>query len=739
MTNRFLEDNRANDIRRWLEGIDLRDANILGVERTIYQVLAQSSHERRWDPIPIAPLAEPVDLNALVGDLFNDARDEIKFHTRRVDNFFKWLSETNNSLKADLEASESMITQATDDIQEVALVIGDPVTNFYWVSDSFNSPVFVDTKRSTVLVDTDYGMVTLAPANQFIIRDWEVKVDTSETKGIPGANLLVLDIKTVGNPDQEPEITPESESVRDLGNALDGDSSTWFEVERNFIPPQQRVVRLGRAFVYSPSGNLETVKEITKDLDWRVSISWPGQVGADLGSSGKGFPLAEFRDLSSLDSIVSLPQKSENNLKAVSNTTLEEFAQLASKVKQWNTGKKSDQPDEYDPDIAARLTLEVTLNTPQPISTIKILPFVRGDQPVRLDGMQVQVEDTWLDVAVDIELGTKKSTTRLENEILRRTGIQSTGSIFPVPTNRDITKIRMSFSALPEETKKGLYHPFQENHVLLKTTRKLFGISSTRTRKKWQRVPVYTNTPSITSTVNTPKILGSLATPLAILGSLGNYFNSVNDNRARDAIKKVNLSGSAPGDIGAVAGDLNAISGAISAAKIGGTIGSVGTFLGGAAPIIGGLLAIGSLVPALFGTKKTAKLLSQKVGVDIFKGYRAAVGLRDITFMRTVYASQSVLVTTKRVFPGPVSRIGLFVDENIPVGWGPGDWIEYFISTDGDKWEPIPKLSDVSIEKAYVPRQPVVEVYLMAIIRGDAEDYFRSPHLNHYVLQGLPA
>lgn len=733
MSNRYLQDNKAENIRRWLKTIDLKDADILSVERSIYAALTKIKSDHKWDPAPIAPLAEPANLNDLVGKLFIDSRDEIRYHLRRTDNFYRWLSETNNTVKADLEGVEGLLAKATDDMQEVAIIIGDAAGTFYWLSDSFNTPIFVDKQKTTALVDTDYGAVSLAPVNQFVVQDWDIKVDQSETKGLPGANMLVLDIKSVGSVDNEPEIVPETTDCRNLGNLLDTDPNTWFEVERNYVAPSQKVVRLGRAFVYSPSGNQENVKDITKDLDWKVAVNWPGETSFNAGSDGKGIPLAEFRDLSSLDKVTTLVQKSEANVSSAKGR--EEFdSGLVQKIKQWKTGNKATQPPEYDPDIAARLSLDITMSVPQPLSAIKLLPFVRGAEPIKVDRIQVLVDDIWLDVVIDVELGTNKSTTRLEKEILRRTGVQNTGSIYYVPTDRDVQKIKITLSALPEEAKKGLYHPFQEDQSLLKTTRKLFGISSTRTRKKWQRKPVYSTPPTIVSESSSPKLLGSLTTPLAVLAGLGSYFSAAKDSKA------VSDTSSSRGEPGIdVAGSASAISAGLKAANVGGTLGGIGTFLGTNAPIIGGILALNSLVGNLFGTKKTAKLLAQKFGVDIFRGWRASIALRDLTLLRTIYASQSVMQTVKRTFPGPVSRIGLFAEEDIPTGWGPGDWVSYFISTDGENWTPIPKLSDVSIEKSYVPPTPTTDVYLLFILKGNASDIFRGPRVKHYVLQGLPA
>ena len=154
--------------------------------------------------------------------------------------------------------------------------------------------------------------------------------------------------------------------------------------------------------------------------------------------------------------------------------------------------------------------------------------------------------------------------------------------------------------------------------------------------------------------------------------------------------------------------------------------------------MLGAVLALDNLVGGFFAVDKSANVLEARIGYDIFKGHRAAVGIRDITLLKVVYTNESIIQSTKREFSGPVSKIGLFVDEYIPEHWGAGNWITYFISTDGTEWKAIPKLTDSTLEKSLVLTNPTKFVYFKAVIKGNSADPFHSPQLKHYALQGLP-
>lgn len=702
MLEKFSNNNKAENIRRWLETVDLQSADILQVERDIYAALVKGSRKSYWPAPPIAPYAEPVDLNDLVGDLFNDANQELSFQASRVDNFYTWLSETNNVLKSEIETVEKALIQATDDIQDINIVIGDENKNFYWVSDSFNNNSFVDPNNSTCLVDTDYGMVTLGPSDLQSVLDYSIILDREVTQGIPGCNLYVINLGKKGLEDKEPDPILEKTDTRNFGAVFDVDPSTWFEIERNFIPEIQKVKLQGRAFNYTESGEEKNVREITKDYDWKTVVEWPDG-WLDAGEDGTGRSLAEWRNINTESPVAT---NAVNTLGPTSN----------------------------NPDV--KLAFDIILKQPTNFSAIKMLPFLREDgNPIRVDSIEVETDGNNISVIKDIELGTNKSTTKLQREILRRTGIQLVGSVFSIPTDRDISKIRIVLSSSPSLVKNGFAHIFQDVHTEFRTERN-HGLWRTADQwKEWGRHPFNKDVPKITSSSSRPGLVGTLLDTAGAVYSLGRIFNGIQQDRNVNALNQVQNQTANSSPLGA----LGAATGALNAAKIGGTLGTVGSWLGQAVPVVGAILALDQLVGGFFAVDKSTNVLEARRGYDIFKGHRAAIGLRDITLVKTTYQNESIIQSVKREFPGNVSKIGLFVDENIPKHWGPGDWITYSVSIDGVNWKSIPKLTDSTLEKSLVLDTPSKTVYFKAIIKGNEGDIYHSPQLRHYSLQGLPS
>lgn len=665
MFEKFIQENKAENLRRWLDTVDLESADVLGVEREIYAALVKANRTTRWNAVPIAPLAEPVDLDALVGDLFNDAQSEIRYQVNRTDNLYSWLSELNNVLKSEIESVERQVVQASDDIQDISIVIGDENRNFFWVSDSFNTNSYVDLDKTTCLIDTDYGDVTLGPQNIEVIADFSPEIDFNETKGLPGANLVIVNQGKFGVVDQEPQPLLESTDTRNFGAIFDSDPSTWFEIERNFIPPIQKLRRQGRAFVYSESGIEQNIKEATQDLDWKVIVEWPGGF-QDGGPDGKGVELAEFRDIT-----------------------------------------KETNPD----NTKAKLVFDLVLDTPQSLSSLRLLPFSREGIPINIDSIRVLLGQTWIDVAKDVELGSNRSTTKLQREILRRTGVQTTGSIFSIPSDREVSRIRISLSSIPSVPQFGFGHPFKDVETEFRTERNHVFYRTANVWRDWGRSPVNTETPKIESKLERPKIVGALLNVASATYAVGKIFNNL----------------TAP----VVAGG--------AGISLGGSLGAVGSWLGRAVPIIGAVLALDALVGGLFAVEKDSHVTQVKTGFDVFTGQRASIGIRDCSLLKTTYSSDSVVQSVKREFPGPVSKIGLFIDDHVPESWGPGDWITYYASVDGTTWVPMPKLTDTTLEKSLVLDTPTRTIFFRAVLKGNPNDKYHTPVVNHYAFQGLPA
>lgn len=702
----FETENRAQSIRRWLMDIDAGSADVSTIEREILHVLARARRTERWHPAPIAPFSEPADLDQLVGDLLFGARGAIAAQVARLDSLYGSLSKVNNTLLAELEAAERLAVEATDAIQGLSALVEEEGEQYVWVSDSFNTMAKVDQAKTTALVDTDFGQAGLPPSELEVVQGFSIKVDQSETKGIPGANLLVLNIKEVGNPQNEPAVTVEDTAGSDLAALYDQDPTTWFEIERNFIPPKQRLSRRGRAYFSDQTGALEDVVEVTADLDWKVDVHWPGA-----SEPQKGVPLAEFKDIAGRETGVDL-------------------------------------------DTEARLVFDIELAAPQSLTHLRLLPMVRPDQPpARVESIEVFTDGQGILLARNVELSTtKSSTSRLEREILRRTGSQNTGGLFTIPTSRNIEKIRVTLVSKAEPARFGLAHPFREKQVQTKTTRKFLGISNVSRKRRWFRIPVSETPATLRVREQRPNLLGA-ATPLVnTLWTLGGGLEGLlRPGRGLDPTKPV-PSGVHPIANAAnlinlanarQANPISALAGAIgtkgSLGGLGKALGAAGSFLGKALPVVGGAMLVHDLAKNLFGTRREKKTLKVIDGHDVFKGHRAAVALRDVTLQRINYSGGAELVSTWLSFPVPVSKIGLFVEEDIPEEWPAGGWISYYLSLDGTNWVEINTTGQSSLDQAFVPDEPTDGAYFKAVFRGNPDDPSANAYLKHFALQGLPA
>jgi len=680
----FSNADKVDAILKAIQNIDFSNADISAKEQDLYRAILQTRKQTVKYP-PIAELAEPFNLNELVGDHFNITINELANSLRRVDNIYNWINESNNSLKAELEGVEKILQKATDAVQEISLVSGDENKEFYWVSDTFNDSSFIDMAASTCLIDTDYGMATLGPQKIDVINNYSVAIDHEQTNGIPGCNLLILGTGANITVNQEPQPKYETADTKNLTAIVDQDPSSWFEIERNFIPPKQKLSRQGRAFVTSESTtDLLNVKEITNNFDWKIIVDW-GDGNVNAGRDGKGMEIAEFLDV--------------------------ENASVDSKVK---------------------LVLDINLNSPTVLSSVKLLPLTRLNELINIDSIKALPEgEEWITVVSDLELGSNKATNKLQKEILRRTGFQSVGSVIAIPTDLPITKLKITLSSNPVLAKYGLAHPFKEIYEKIRTERNYVVFNTVKTRYKWERIAISDNPPTYQVKNNQPKLFGALVD----IANLANITNSIVSpyKQSQQPAKKVLGALNTAQQAGTLATGLAQVGGSVGAAA-----GSAASFLGAAMPYVGAFLALNNLVGGLFHVNKSIEIVDTKTGYDIFKGYRAGIGLRGIDFLRTEYAATSTVQSVKRKFQGLVDRIGLFVDEYVPASWGPGEWISYSISEDGSTWVDIPKLSDTTLERSYKTSKPLDEIYFRAVLRGNEVDPFHSPALNHFALMGNP-
>lgn len=693
MLNNFLNEAQLKIIQTRLQSVSLDDARVADIEYKIYSALSTPTSD--WNVTPIAPLAEPANLNELTEAHYDLFLNQLSLSASRIDAIYTSLNSSNNLLKNEMESVERSVIEALDSVNYISAIKGQDPQTYYWVSDSFNNTTFVDTTISTALVNTDHGLVLLNPTAIENIRNYQPVLNFSETKGLPGCNMLVLDQSTGGNPDKEPNPVLETANTADFGSLFDNDATSSFEIERNFVIPKQKVIRQGRAYVKSSAGNEVDVKEATKDLDWRVYVQWFNKDLPETGLDGKGVELAEFIDL-------------DNTQRA---------------------------------DLNATLVFDIVMANPKPLSFLSLNPIVRNDKPVHIQSIKAYSDDDVIIIAKDVELNpTQRTTTLLNQEIIRRTGATTVGGLFTIPTNKAITRIEVRLTGAPERANYGLAHQFKEKLEHTRREQRVIFFSIVKHEEVWSRIAANSSPRQLTATYSGPKLLGSIPTDLQsaysdaqqfynqlrmqqnqMNGALGSLSNALQQLTLTQQAQEAQKAGQTLGNLG------------------GGLLGGLGSVLGTFGGIVGGIASIGNIANALFGFNKTVEVIDERTGYDIFDGYRAGVGLRDINVQLVVYATQSVLQTVKRVFPGPIKQVGLFVEESIPAEWGGGDWITYEVSVDGGTWLPINKQSNAALSQGVEFDTPTDSLYLRAILNGQASDSSTSPALKHYTLQGVPA
>lgn len=134
-------------------------------------------------------------------------------------------------------------------------------------------------------------------------------------------------------------------------------------------------------------------------------------------------------------------------------------------------------------------------------------------------------------------------------------------------------------------------------------------------------------------------------------------------------------------------------------------------------------------------------------GIDVFEGWRYAIGVRDISIMSYQFAPKSELISKKYTAKKPIKEVMLYANEKIPEAFlgdlsKANDWIQYYISIDDVNWYRIspahhnpttkgevpPKIfefnstnidleSSFQLYKGYITsEQPVMNVRLKAIL-----------------------
>lgn len=109
--------------------------------------------------------------------------------------------------------------------------------------------------------------------------------------------------------------------------------------------------------------------------------------------------------------------------------------------------------------------------------------------------------------------------------------------------------------------------------------------------------------------------------------------------------------------------------------------------------------------------------------IEATKGWRYAIGLRDINIMSYRFDKKSMYVSKRFEINGEISRLMLYANEKIPQSYldrveTSNDWIQYEISFDDMNWMPISPMHHEPTKAAFPPK--IIEVNGNEIDLGNA-------------------
>jgi hypothetical protein len=425
----------------------------------------------------LATLGQPFLIDDFIGDdvrAINAAATQI---AEKADQYKADIVLFRNTLQSRLDSIRSQNTQLAEKINNYSISNPNPETQVYWVSDSFNTGSYIDQKQSSVFLDSDYGYIELPVDSLVPVGGITVKLDSPTmraSKTIPGCNLLAIDY-TPGSATEPPQGVFESSPVLSLANPFDNDPQTWFEVERVFVLPQQRVVNRSKGFFADNNGSVVDVKEVTQDLDWKAYIDW-GDGSVDEGPNQQGVRVVEFID----------PQKLDES------TTV-------------STSQNSD----------SKLHITLTLGKPQPISYLRVGFGLRDPSaPLVIDEVWAQVSGLTdpiflgkdIKVAVGDQVESSTTATQIAQPQPRNASIT-----LPFPTTRNVEKVTLvARSGIGALTK--ILHPYLWANVHRRSVRNYGFFKSVDHEDIPKRLPVFEKIPTIRVSSSPNNNWGSMGT-----------------------------------------------------------------------------------------------------------------------------------------------------------------------------------------------------------------------------------
>lgn len=441
-----------------LDGIDFQEGNFYNLQNKLVGNFFDRYKQVNTNLELIPESAEISNVSAYLEPLNNQVNEVITESTKNLDEAYDNLVQFNNLVTSKLESTTEQLGQLNTRI--AAYFVDDFGRKPLTVSDTFKTTNFIDVPSSSINVDTTNGELTL-PVSQLVeVTDFEVTVDRNLTNGLPGCYSEVSNVD-YGSGGTNKTLVSSYPVSKDTANMFDGQSSTWLEVERVFVPPTQKINQINRAYFTSEVGVEQDVKKITQDFDWKIKVSWGEE-----------------------DSV-------ETN-----------YVQFLN-------------PDTTNQDLTTSFVFTLNLSTPQELSFLNLKPLFKNNNRMILNKIEVLSDGEWITIQENIDLTLKNGTnTSLLNELTAE------GYTTQVPITTSIEKIKFYLTGGLYLTKFGISHPFKDVFNERRTERNHGLWRTADTWQEWGRVPVTSSVPSFTSeTIPNGLVGGILSVGSTIIGA----------------------------------------------------------------------------------------------------------------------------------------------------------------------------------------------------------------------------
>jgi hypothetical protein len=449
-----------------LQDVNFSNADTVDLQSQLLSAAKNADKQPDWYWRGFNPLVDAFNVTELVEEPLINSKVCIESLASDLDAILPELSSLNNFMQSDFDTTDRHLAEVAEALNGVLLAKKQTTADSLWVHDSFNNKSKVG-PTTTCFVDSDKGRLSLTPSTYKTVGNIDINVDSSTLNGIPGCNMLALDIKYT-NQNTEPVPTLEKSGLTNLSNMTDGNNLTWFELERNFVPKTQPLRRIGRSWVTEPGAPTQDVNAATAGYDWDVEVA--------------------FSD--------STDKKKEK------------YATFVSEV-------ISSINSTYD----TSCTLRISLAAPQALSYINIVPFLRSNYPnTILESLSVITSDREVPIASEVDLGNENLVSKSESKLYSRP--TTDGSLFVVPTTDVVKEIVVKLRGVPAPVVTKLAHKYREEEIAQRTQRNYLFIPSVSHSTYWNRKPSQ-DTPSVASiTRNSPSLLGNLQPAINTVQSL---------------------------------------------------------------------------------------------------------------------------------------------------------------------------------------------------------------------------